>query len=76
MPAPPEKALVDNPLPLGGVAGRLAGVAAWVGVALFVAGLVAALMCVVPRFRAARGSNASSCARSLPEPAPRSPPCW
>jgi hypothetical protein len=55
MPAPPEKALVDNPLALGGVAGRLAGVAAWGGVALLVAGLPAALVCVAPRFRAARG---------------------
>ena len=52
---PPEETPIDNPLALGGVAGRIAGVASWVGVALFVASLVAALVCIVLRFRAARG---------------------
>jgi hypothetical protein len=49
---PPEETLIPNPLALGGVAGRIAVIVTW---ALFVAGLLAALISVVLRFRAARG---------------------
>jgi hypothetical protein len=54
-PEPPEEALFPNPLALGGAAGTVAAVVAWVGVALFLVGLVAAVACVVLRFRAAHG---------------------
>jgi hypothetical protein len=54
-PEPPEEALFPNPLALDGTAGTIATVVSWVGVALFMAGLVAALVCVVLRFRAAHG---------------------
>jgi hypothetical protein len=53
---------------------QVAAVVAWVGVALFLAGLVAAVACRVLRFRAAHGSSVSSCARSPPPLPPRSPP--
>jgi hypothetical protein len=54
-PEPPQEALFPNPLALDGAAGRVAAVVAWAGVALFMASLVAALACLVLRFRAARG---------------------
>jgi hypothetical protein len=54
-PEPPEEALFPNPVALDGTAATIAGVVSWVGVALFMAGLVAALACLVLRFRAARG---------------------
>jgi hypothetical protein len=46
---------VDNPLALPGVAGTIAGVVAVTGLVLYAASLPAALLCVVLRFRAARG---------------------
>jgi hypothetical protein len=48
---------IDNPFGLGGVAGRVAWVALYTGVALHWASLVAALVCVVLRFRASRGTE-------------------
>jgi len=46
---------IDNPFGLGGAAGTVAWVALYTGVALHWASLVAALVCVVLRFRASRG---------------------
>jgi hypothetical protein len=46
---------IDNPFGLPGLAGRVATVAAITGVVLYAASLPAALLCVVLRFRAARG---------------------
>jgi hypothetical protein len=48
---------IDNPFGLGGVAGTVAWVALYTGVALHWASLVAALVCVVLRFRASRGTE-------------------
>jgi hypothetical protein len=48
---------IDNPFGLGGVAGRVAWVALYTGVASHWASLVAALVCVVLRFRASRGTE-------------------
>jgi len=48
---------IDNPFGLGGVAGSVAWVALYTGVALHWASLVAALVCVVLRFRASRGTE-------------------
>jgi hypothetical protein len=55
LPGPPQETPIDNPLALGGVAGRIAAVATWVGMALFVGSLLAATVGVVLRFRASRG---------------------
>jgi hypothetical protein len=46
---------VDNPFALGGAAGTVALAVAFVGLVLYAASLPAALLCVVLRFRAARG---------------------
>jgi hypothetical protein len=46
---------VDNPFGLPGAAGRVALVVAYGGLVLYAASLPAALVCVVLRFRAARG---------------------
>jgi hypothetical protein len=46
---------MDNPLGLGGVAGRVAAAVTLVGLGLYAVGLLAALACVVLRFRASRG---------------------
>jgi hypothetical protein len=46
---------IDNPLGLGGLPGRVAAAVALAGLGLYTVGLVAALVCVVLRFRAARG---------------------
>jgi hypothetical protein len=48
---------IDNPFGLGGVAGTVAWVVTYTGVALHWTSLVAALVCVVLRFRAARGTG-------------------
>jgi hypothetical protein len=48
---------IDNPFGLGGLAGTAAWVVAYTGVALHWASLVAALVCVVLRFRASRGTQ-------------------
>jgi hypothetical protein len=48
---------IDNPFGLAGVAGAVAWVAAYTGVVLHWASLLAALVCVVLRFRAARGAE-------------------
>jgi hypothetical protein len=48
---------VDNPFGLGGVAGGVAWAVAFTGVALHWASLVAALVCVVLRFRASTGTE-------------------
>jgi hypothetical protein len=48
---------IDNPFGLGGVAGTVAWVVTYTGVALHWTSLVAALVCVVLRFRAARGTE-------------------
>jgi hypothetical protein len=48
---------IDNPFGLGGVAGTVAWAVTYTGVALHWASLVAALVCVVLRFRAARGTE-------------------
>ena len=56
-PEPPEEALFGNPLALGGAAGTVAAVVAWVGVALFLVGLVAAVACVL-RSRRSSGTVA------------------
>jgi hypothetical protein len=55
LPGPPEELLFENPLALGGVAGKIAAGAAGVGVALFVGSLLAATVGVVLRFRTSRG---------------------
>ena len=54
---PPEETPSDSPLVSGGVAGSIAGVASWVGVALFIFSVAAALVCMVLRFRVARGEQ-------------------
>jgi hypothetical protein len=46
---------VDNPIGLPGPAGTVAGVVAVAGLVLYAASLPAALLCLVLRFRAARG---------------------
>jgi hypothetical protein len=46
---------IDNPLGLGGVAGRVAAAVTLAGLGLYAVGLLAALVCVVLRFRASRG---------------------
>jgi hypothetical protein len=46
---------IDNPFGLGGVAGRVAAAVTLAGLALYAVGLLAALVCVVLRFRASRG---------------------
>jgi hypothetical protein len=46
---------IDNPLGLGGLPGRVAEAVTLAGLALYALGLLAALVCVVLRFRAARG---------------------
>ena len=48
---------IDNPFGLGGVAGTVAWVVTYTGVALHWTSLVAALVCVVLCFRAARGTE-------------------
>ena len=48
---------IDNPFGLGGVAGTVAWGLVYTGVALHWASLVAALVCVVLRFRASRGTE-------------------
>jgi hypothetical protein len=48
---------VDNPFGLGGAAGGVAWGIAYTGVALHWASLVAALVCVVLRFRSSRGTE-------------------
>ena len=48
---------VDNPFGVGGVAGGVAWAVAYTGVALHWASLVAALVCVVLRFRASTGTE-------------------
>jgi hypothetical protein len=48
---------IDNPFGLGGVAGTVAWVVTYTGVALHWASLVAALVCVVLRFRASWGTE-------------------
>jgi hypothetical protein len=48
---------VDNPFGLPGAAGRVALVVAYGGLVLYAASLPAALVCVVLRFRAARGTE-------------------
>jgi hypothetical protein len=48
---------VDNPFGLGGAAGGVAWAVAYTGVALHWASLVAALVCVVLRFRASTGTE-------------------
>jgi hypothetical protein len=46
---------MDNPLGLGGLPGRVAAAVTLAGLGLYAVGLLAALVCVVLRFRAARG---------------------
>jgi hypothetical protein len=48
---------IDNPFGLPGVAGTVAMVAAYSGLVLYAASLPAALVCVVLRFRASRGTE-------------------
>jgi len=48
---------LDNPLGLGGVAGTVAAAVTLAGLGLYAAGLLAALVCVVLRFRASRGTE-------------------
>jgi hypothetical protein len=48
---------IDNPFGLGGVAGAVAWVVTYIGVALHWVTLVAALVCVVLRYRASRGTE-------------------
>jgi hypothetical protein len=48
---------IDKPFGLGGVGGTVAWVVLYTGVALHWASLVAALVCVVLRFRASRGTQ-------------------
>ena len=54
-PARLEDLPIANPFGLAGPAGDVAGTLAAVGILLWLATLVAALLCVVLRFRAARG---------------------
>jgi hypothetical protein len=63
---------IANPFGLAGPAGAIAAAMASTGFILWAATLVAALTCVVLRFRAAVGWSGSSCAGSRPAP----PPPW
>ena len=72
-PARLEDLPIANPFGLAGPAGAIAAVLAGAGTLLWMATLVAALLCVVLGFRAARGWSASSCAGSPPAPPPRWP---
>jgi hypothetical protein len=54
-PARLEDTPIDNPFGLAGAAGAIAATMALAGLLLWLATLVAALLCVVLRFRAARG---------------------
>ena len=54
-PGPLRQTPIVNPLGLTGTAGTVAAVLAGIGLALLVASLLAALACVVLRFRTARG---------------------
>jgi hypothetical protein len=57
MPGPLQGLHIDNPFGLGGLAGKVAWVVTYTGVALHWASLVAALVCVVLRYRASRGTE-------------------
>jgi hypothetical protein len=56
-PGPLQSLPVDNPFGLGGLAGTVAWAVLYTGVELHWASLVAALVCVVLRFRASRGAE-------------------
>jgi hypothetical protein len=56
-PGPLQGLPIDNPFGLAGVAGTVAWVVAYTGAALHWASLVAALVCVVLRYRASRGTE-------------------
>jgi hypothetical protein len=56
-PGPLQDLPIDNPFGLGGVAGAVAWAVVYTGVALHWTSLVAALVCVVLRFRASRGTE-------------------
>ena len=59
---------VENPFAVSGTPARVTTVVGTVCLLLHTLSLVAALLCVVLRFRASRGSSASSCAGSWPGP--------
>jgi hypothetical protein len=54
-PGPLQETLIDNPFGLAGAAGTIAGVVTYLGLALHVASVPAALICLLLRFRASRG---------------------
>jgi len=56
-PGPLQGLPIDNPFGLGGVAGTVAWAVTYTGVALHWASLMAALVCVVLRYRASRGTE-------------------
>ena len=56
-PGPLQDLPIDNPFGLGGAAGTVASGALYTGAALHWASLVAALVCVVLRYRASRGTE-------------------
>jgi hypothetical protein len=56
-PGPLQNLPIDNPFGLGGVAGTVAWAVTYTGVVLHWASLVAALVCVVLRYRASRGTE-------------------
>jgi hypothetical protein len=56
-PGPLQTRPIDNPFGLGGVAGTVAWEVTYTGVALHWSSLVAALVCVVLRYRASRGTE-------------------
>jgi hypothetical protein len=57
MPGPLQSLPIDNPFGLGGLAGMVAWAVTYTGVASHWASLVAALVCVVLRYRASRGTE-------------------
>jgi hypothetical protein len=55
IPGPLQETPIDNPFGLPGVAGTIAGGLASIGLALHVASVAAALVCLLLRFRSSRG---------------------
>jgi hypothetical protein len=76
IPGPLSDTPIDNPFGLAGVATTMAKVVANTGVVVHTASLPSALVCLVLRFRASRGSSVSSCAGSPPAPPVPWLGCW
>jgi hypothetical protein len=67
---------IANPFGLAGTAGAAAGILAEIGGWLHVGSLAAALLCLVLRFRAARGVERQQLRWSPPAPPSPSSACW